>query len=36
MKIKETFYEWIVEPIDEHEDIIDPLHHDTFACALDG
>ena len=34
MKIKETFYEWIVEPVDKHEDIIDPLHHDTFASAL--
>ena len=31
---KFTEYEWIVEPIDKHEDIIDPLHHDTFASAL--
>ena len=32
--IKSTNYEWIVEPVDKHEDIIDVLHHDTFASAL--
>ena len=32
--IKETSYEWIVEPVDKHKDIIDVLHHDTFASAL--
>ena len=32
--MKSTNYEWIVEPIDKHQDIIDPLHHDTFASAL--
>ena len=32
--MKSTHYEWIVEPIDKHEDIIDVLHHDTFASAL--
>ena len=32
---KFTEYEWIVEPIDKHEDIIDVYHHETFKSALD-
>ena len=31
---KLTDYEWIVEPIDKHEDIIDVYHHETFKSAL--
>lgn len=33
---KFTEYEWIVEPIDKHEDIIDVYHHETFKSALGG
>ena len=31
---KLTDYEWIVEPIDKHEDIIDVIHCETFKSTL--
>jgi len=30
----QTTYGWVVEPIDKHDDIIDPLYFDSFNDAL--
>ena len=31
----QTSYEWVVEPADEHGDIIDPLFWDLYSDAID-
>ena len=29
-----TTYEWVLEPLDKHGDIVDPMHHDTLSGAV--